>query len=64
MFWNLHNCVCVAVAQRTPGTQGAAAREAEHVTEERAGQAQVTDRTDIRGGRRTDTDTQHTVKIN
>lgn len=49
MFRNFQNCVCVcaAVVQRSPGPQGATAREAEHVTEERAGETQVTVRTVI-----------------
>ena len=49
MFRNFQNCVCVcaAVVQRSPGPQGATAREAKHVTEERAGETQVTVRTVI-----------------
>lgn len=49
MFWNFQNfvCVCMPVVQRSPSPQGATAREAEHVTAERPGETQVTDRTDI-----------------
>lgn len=53
MFWNSQNSVCLAVVQRSPGPQGAAAREAEYVTEERAGQTQVTLGTHIRRGKHT-----------
>lgn len=43
----LKNSVCLAAAQRSPGPQGPAAREAKYVAEEGAGQMQVTVRTSI-----------------
>lgn len=41
----------MAVVQRSLGTQGAAAREAEYITEERVGKSQVADGADIRRGK-------------